>query len=97
MLVAAVPRAFGTPPAGADSHGAGRWRARPDNETGDLIVFFQISIDQDQFRRLERLQAANIFHQPRASRNSTSLASRIEFPTMTGRNDVSNLAVLKPR
>src|SRR5260370_24076107 len=44
------------PPAGADLHGAGRWRARPVNETGDLIVFFQISIDQDQFRRLERLQ-----------------------------------------
>ena len=29
-------------------------------------------------------QAANIPHQPRASPNSTSLASRIEFPTMTG-------------
>src|ERR1700693_5070876 len=29
-------------------------------------------------------QAANISHQPRASPNSTSLASRIEFPTMTG-------------
>jgi hypothetical protein len=28
-------------------------------------------------------QAANISHQPRASPNSTSLASRIEFPTMT--------------
>src|SRR6266436_5611379 len=28
-------------------------------------------------------QAANIFHQPRASPDSTSLASRIEFPTMT--------------
>jgi hypothetical protein len=27
--------------------------------------------------------AANIFHQPRASPDSTSLASRIEFPTMT--------------
>src|SRR6202048_1869704 len=30
-------------------------------------------------------QAANISHQPRASPNSTSLASRIEFPTMTVR------------
>src|SRR5882762_2377277 len=29
-------------------------------------------------------QAANISHQPRASSDSTSLASRIEFPTMTG-------------
>jgi hypothetical protein len=28
-------------------------------------------------------QAANISHQPRASPNSTSLASRIEFPTVT--------------
>jgi hypothetical protein len=30
-------------------------------------------------------QAGNISHQPRASPNSTPLASRIEFPTMTGR------------
>src|SRR5437879_2584911 len=30
-------------------------------------------------------QAANISHQPRASPDSTSLASRIEFPTMTSR------------
>jgi hypothetical protein len=30
-------------------------------------------------------QAANISHQPRASPDSTSLASRIEFPTVTGR------------
>src|ERR1700726_2826395 len=29
-------------------------------------------------------QPANISHQPRASPNSTPLASRIEFPTMTG-------------
>src|ERR1700737_4969461 len=29
-------------------------------------------------------QAANISHQPRASPDSTSHASRIEFPTMTG-------------
>src|ERR1700730_11833958 len=29
-------------------------------------------------------QAKNISHQPRASPNSTPLASRIEFPTMTG-------------
>ena len=29
-------------------------------------------------------QAANISYQPRASPDSTSLASRIEFPTMTG-------------
>src|SRR6266540_6075227 len=29
-------------------------------------------------------QAANISHQPRASPDSTSLASRIEFPTMKG-------------
>src|SRR5580693_719145 len=29
-------------------------------------------------------QAANISHQPRASPNSNSLASRIEFTTMTG-------------
>src|SRR3984893_2962973 len=29
-------------------------------------------------------QAANTSHQPRASPDSTSLASRIEFPTMTG-------------
>src|SRR5258708_16799517 len=29
-------------------------------------------------------QAPNISHQPRASPDSTSLASRIEFPTMTG-------------
>src|SRR4030081_3541626 len=28
-------------------------------------------------------QAANISHRPRASPDSTSLASRIEFPTMT--------------
>src|SRR6266436_4545830 len=28
-------------------------------------------------------QAVNISHQPRASPDSTSLASRIEFPTMT--------------
>src|SRR5258706_7235490 len=30
-------------------------------------------------------QAANISHQPRALPDSTLLASRIEFPTMTGR------------
>src|ERR1700720_870879 len=30
-------------------------------------------------------QAANISHQPRASPNSTSFTSRIEFPTMTRR------------
>src|SRR6266478_941054 len=30
-------------------------------------------------------QAANISHQPRASPDSTLLASRIEFPTMTAR------------
>src|SRR5580700_10514108 len=29
-------------------------------------------------------QAANISHQPRASPDSASLTSRIEFPTMTG-------------
>src|ERR1039458_958925 len=37
-------------------------------------------------------QAANISHQPRASPNSTSLASRIEFPTVTG----PNLICIKP-
>src|SRR6202171_386013 len=31
-------------------------------------------------------QAANISHQPRASPNSPPLASRFEFPTMTGAN-----------
>jgi hypothetical protein len=34
-------------------------------------------------------QAANISHRPRASPDSTSLASRIEFPTMTGVEMVS--------
>src|ERR1700719_3733479 len=33
-------------------------------------------------------QPANISHQLRASPDSTSLASRIEFPTMTGSNAV---------
>src|SRR5258708_31727939 len=32
-------------------------------------------------------QPANISHQPRASPHSTSLASRIEFPTMTAGAD----------
>jgi hypothetical protein len=36
-------------------------------------------------------QAANISHQPRASPNSTSLASRIEFPTVTGGETTSAL------
>src|SRR5712671_3714832 len=37
-------------------------------------------------------QPANISHQPRASPDSTSLASRIEFPTMTGsRRDLETL------
>src|ERR1700704_994707 len=36
-------------------------------------------------------QAANISHQPRASPDSTSLASRIEFPTMTGEGIVTIL------
>src|SRR5258705_131904 len=35
---------------------SGRWRARVVNEMRDLIVFLRRSIDQDQFRRLERLQ-----------------------------------------
>src|SRR5258708_25309386 len=39
-------------------------------------------------------QAANISHQPRASPNSTSLASRIEFPTMTGGQQESGHDVL---
>src|SRR6266446_7107012 len=38
-------------------------------------------------------QAANISHQPRASPDSTSLASRIEFPTMTGTNRRSAISV----
>src|SRR6202047_4005330 len=33
-------------------------------------------------------QPANISHQPRASPDSTSLASRIEFPTMTGADHI---------
>src|SRR5258708_35643205 len=36
-------------------------------------------------------QAANISHQPRASPDSTSLASRIEFPTMTAINGIGRL------
>src|ERR1700761_8059547 len=40
-------------------------------------------------------QAANISHQPRASPNSTPLASRIKFPTMTGIKDL--LAESLPR
>src|SRR5215831_21034867 len=38
----------------------------------------------EQSDQREPNQAANIFHQPRASPDSTSLASWIEFPTMTG-------------
>src|SRR6202165_3345074 len=38
-------------------------------------------------------QAANISHQPRASPNSTPLASRIEFPTMTAGTAPSNVYV----
>src|SRR5712664_2822083 len=38
----------------------------------------------EQSDQRQRNQAANISHQPRTSPNSTSLASRIEFPTMTG-------------
>src|SRR5260221_13213451 len=37
----------------------------------------------EQSDQREPNQAANISHQPRASPNSTPLASRIEFPTMT--------------
>src|SRR5271169_856037 len=41
-------------------------------------------------------QAANITHQPRASPDSTSLASRIEFPTMTlGSRKLGNFLVGK--
>src|SRR6202022_3770952 len=40
-------------------------------------------------------QAANIFHQPRASPDSTSLASRIAFPTMTGLRVIAFRAVRK--
>jgi hypothetical protein len=41
-------------------------------------------------------QAANISHQPKASPDSTSLASRIEFPTMTGDRDGDARARLQP-
>jgi len=43
-----------------------------------------LSSKDEQSGQREPNQAANIFHQPRASPDSTSLASRIEFPTMTG-------------
>src|ERR1700724_1974782 len=36
-------------------------------------------------------QPANISHQPRASPDSTSLASRIEFPTMTGIEEIEKV------
>src|ERR1700688_2188204 len=38
---------------------------------------------QEQSDQCQANQAANISHQPRASPNSTSFTSRIEFPTMT--------------
>src|SRR3979490_1915969 len=38
----------------------------------------------EQSDQCQANQPANISHQPRASSDSTSLASRIEFPTMTG-------------
>src|ERR1700730_7211447 len=41
----------------------------------------------EQSDQRQPTQAANISHQPRASPNSTSLASRIEFPKMTAVRD----------
>jgi hypothetical protein len=47
-------------------------------------LYLQQRSRPEQSDQREPNQAAKIFHQPRASPDSTSLASRIEFPTMTG-------------
>src|SRR5260370_25039104 len=49
----------------------------------DLCLQRRSRPEQSDQRQPNR--AANISHQPRASPNSTSLASRIEFPTVTVR------------
>src|SRR3979411_2875283 len=46
-------------------------------------LYLQRRSRSEQSDQRQPNQAANISHQPRASPNSTSLASRIEFPTMT--------------
>src|SRR6266481_5862714 len=47
-------------------------------------LYLQRRSRSEQSDQRQPNQAANISHQPRASPDSTSLASRIEFPTMTG-------------
>jgi len=46
-------------------------------------LYLQRRSRPEQSDQCQPNQAANISHQPRASPDSTSLASRIEFPTMT--------------
>src|SRR6202140_4646336 len=46
-------------------------------------LYFQRRSRPEQSDQRQPNQAANVSHQPRASPNSTPLASRIEFPTMT--------------
>src|SRR6202140_6021548 len=46
-------------------------------------LYFQRCSRSEQSDQRQPNQAANISHQPRASPDSTPLASRIEFPTMT--------------
>src|SRR5260370_40444176 len=47
-------------------------------------LYLQRRSRPEQSDQRQANQPANIFHQPRASPDSTSLASRIAFPTMTG-------------
>src|SRR6202051_3794409 len=47
-------------------------------------LYLQRRSRPEQSDQRQANQAANISHQPRASPDSTSLASRIEFPTLTG-------------
>src|ERR1700716_1144000 len=47
-------------------------------------LYLQRRSRPEQSDQPQPVQAANISHQPRASPDSTSVASRIEFPTMTG-------------
>src|ERR1700716_4114555 len=46
-------------------------------------LYLQRRSRPEQSDQRQANQPANISHQPRASPDSTSLASRIEFPTMT--------------
>jgi hypothetical protein len=59
------------------------------------VLYLQRRSRPEQSDQRQPNQAANISHQPRASPNSTALASRIEFPTITGHSLSSAIGLKK--